>query len=143
MEDEIIQIAPSLSEIREFFDKTVIRKMCDGSFEILQDGSSDVNFPKNNDTGEASEQDLFVIKTIGDTDVKYNICTLGAKFHVGFGVPVTVKINDCVYSFNMHKTAKGRIDGMKKLYAENGIELGTVLKAKYNAKNQEIIFEIQ
>lgn len=143
VENEIIQIAPSLSEIREFFDKTVIRKMCDGSFEILPDSSSDVNFQKNNDAGEASEQDLSVIKTIGDTDVKYNICTLGAKFHVGFGVPVTVKINDCVYSFNMHKTAKGRIDGMKKLYAEHGIELGTVLKATYNAKDQEIIFEIQ
>lgn len=117
--------------------------MCDGTFEILPDSSSDVHFQKNSDTGEASEQDLFVVKTIGDTDVKYNICTLGAKFHVGFGVPVTVKINDCVYSFNMHKTAKGRIDGMKRLYAENGIELGTVLKATYNAKNQEIILEVQ
>lgn len=143
VEDEIIQIAPTLSEIRDFFDETVIRKMCDGTFEILPDSSSDVHFQKNSDTGEASEQDLFVIKTIGDTDVKYNICTLGAKFHVGFGVPVTVKINDCVYSFNMHKTAKGRIDGMKRLYAENGIELGTVLKATYNAKNQEIILEVQ
>ena len=54
-----------------------------------------------------------------------------------------IKINGKVYSTKSHNTTKGRIDGMKKLYAENGIELGTVLKAKYNAKNQEIIFEIQ
>lgn len=70
VEDEIIQTAPALSEIREFFDKTVIRKMCDGSFEILPDKFFRCKFPKNNDAGEASEQDLSVIKTIGDTDVK-------------------------------------------------------------------------
>ena len=141
VEDEIIQIAPSLSEIREFVDETVMRKMCDGSFEILTESSPDVNFPKNTDASEASEQDLCVVKTIGDTDVKYNICTLGAKFHVGFGVPVTVKINGRVYSAKSHKTAKGRIDGMKKLYSENGIVLGDKLKASYIAESREILFE--
>ena len=143
VEDEIIQIAPALSEIRDFFDETVLKKMCDGSFDMLTNNSLTAKIQNNTNTGEASEQELYVVKTIGDTDVKYNICTFGAKFHIGFGVPVTIKINDYVYSFNMHKTAKGRIDGMKKLYAENGIELGTVLKATYNAKNQEIILEIQ
>ena len=143
VEDEIIQIAPALSEIREFFDETVVKKMCDGSFDMLVDNSIPAVISNDTNSGEASGQDLCVVKTIGDTDVKYNICTFGAKFHIGFGVPVTIRINDYVYSFNMHKTAKGRIDGMKKLYAENGIVLGTVLKATYNAKNQEIILEIQ
>ena len=143
MLNRIIQIAPALSEIREFFDETVVKKMCDGSFDMLVDNSIPAVISNDTNSGEASGQDLCVVKTIGDTDVKYNICTFGAKFHIGFGVPVTIRINDYVYSFNMHKTAKGRIDGMKKLYAENGIVLGTVLKATYNAKNQEIILEIQ
>lgn len=143
VEDEIIQIAPALSEIRVFFDETVIKKMCDGSFGMLEDNSFTTITPNDISASETSEQDLYVVKTIGDTDIKYNICTFGAKFHIGFGVPITIKINDYVYSFNMHKTVKGRIDGMKKLYAENHVELGTVLKATYNAKKQEIILKIQ
>ena len=118
-------------------------KMRDGSFDMLLDNSLTEKSRNKTGIGEASEQDLYAVKTIGNTDVKYNICTFGARFHIGFGVPVTVKINEHVYSLNMHKTAKGRIDGMKKLYAENGIKVGTVLKAAYNAKNQEIILELQ
>ena len=69
------------------------------------------------------QADLVVEKEIRNTDVKYNICTFGSKFHIGFGVSVTIKINGKEYSAKSHKTAKGRIDGMKKLYFENGITL--------------------
>lgn len=41
----------------------------------------------------------------------------------------------------MHKTAKGRIDGMKKLYAENGIELGDKLCATFQAETKKILLE--
>ncbi|WP_461810954.1 tetratricopeptide repeat protein [Faecalimonas sp.] len=143
VENEIVEIAPSLRGIREFFDKTVLEKMCDGSFDMISDDYKIVSTEKKDNRGEAMRQDLFVVKIIGDTDVKYNICTFGAKFHIGFGVPITIKINGNVYSFKMHNTVKGRIDGMKKLFTENNIELGTVLNASYDAENHELNLAIQ
>lgn len=140
VEDEIIEIAPSLSEIRYFFDKTVLEKMCDSSFDMIS-ADSKIPFDDKDNCAEATNHDLFVVKTIGDTDVKYNICTFGAKFHIGFGVPVTIIINGTSYEFKMHKTAKGRIDGMKKLYAENGIELGDKLCATFQAETKKILLE--
>lgn len=90
---------------------------------------------------EETKATLEVEKEIGNTDVKYNICTFGSKFHVGFGVTVTIRINGKMYSAKSHKTAKGRIDGMKKLYSENGIVLGDRLKATYIAESSEILLE--
>lgn len=88
-----------------------------------------------------STGDLFVEKKIGETDVKYNICTFGSKFHIGFGVPVVVRINGRSYECKMHKMTKGRIDGMKKLYTENQIVLGDILRASYSQKDNVILLE--
>lgn len=95
--------------------------------------------PASEDTGKGA--DLYIEKTIGKTDVDYNICTFGAKFHIGFGVPVTIEIGGRSYSCRTHKSVKGRIDGMKKLYAEHGIGLGDVLRASYTAADQTIRIE--
>ena len=141
VEDEIIQIAPELSEIRDFFDETVVKKMCDGSFDMSADNALTPIIQKDTNTGEASEQDLYVVKTIGYTDVKYNICTFGANFHIGFDQQVTIKINEKEYTAKSHNTVKGRINGTKKLYSENGIVLGDKLKATYISELKEIHLE--
>ena len=86
--------------------------------------------------------DLYTTKTIGQTDIKYNICTFGAKFHIGFGVPVVININGKSYSCKMHNSVKGRIDGMKKIYDDNNIQLGDELKASYSAVDQVITLEL-
>lgn len=91
--------------------------------------------------GESIGHDLVVEKTIGQTDIRYNICTFGSKFHIGFGVSVTIIINGNTYQCRTHNTAKGRIDGMKRLYAENGIGVGDVLRATYVAESHEILLE--
>ena len=75
--------------------------------------------------------DLSVEKVIGKTDIKYNICTFGAKFHIGFGRVVTIQINGKTYEGKTHNSVKGRIDGMKKLFVENDIKLGDHIVAKY------------
>lgn len=90
---------------------------------------------------EVEKADLTVEKVIGNTDVKYNICTFGSKFHIGFDVPVTIRMNGKEYSAKSHKSVKGRIDGMKKLYSENGIELGDKLRVTYYSGIREIHLE--
>lgn len=92
-------------------------------------------------TGERADHDMSVEKIIGSTDIKYNICTFGAKFHIGFGVPVTIRINGNEYKAKMHNKTKGRVDGIKKLYKENGIEQGDRLKAFYLSAEQAIELE--
>lgn len=90
---------------------------------------------------EAASQNLSVIKKIGETDLKYKICTFGAKFHIGFGVPVTIIMNGKRYSCRTHKSAKGRIDGLKQFYAENDISLGDEIKAVYSPADGTVILE--
>lgn len=85
--------------------------------------------------------DLIVEKIIGETDMKYNICTFGAKFHIGFGVQILININGRTYECKTHNSVKGRIDGMKKLYVENGVGLGNRLKASYFGEDKLIILQ--
>lgn len=141
VEDEIIAIAPKYKTIRDFFDKVVVTQMSNRNYEVPSNIVK-LSVNKNTTTNrEGTDQDLYVDKKIGDTDVKYNICTFGSKFHIGFGVPVTIQINGNTYQCKTHNTAKGRIDGMKKLYAENNIALGDVLKATYSAEDKAIRIE--
>lgn len=85
--------------------------------------------------------DLKTIKVIGQTDIKYNICTFGAKFHIGFGVQVVIQMGDNIYRCKTHNGVKGRIDGLKKFYSENNINLGDRLEAKYISKDNMIIIK--
>lgn len=85
-----------------------------------------------------SNADLVAEKEIGPTDIKYSICTLGAKFHIGFGVPVTVQINGKSYNCKTHTSSKGRIGGMGKVYSKNNIVLGDTIQAAYSAKDNII-----
>lgn len=52
--------------------------------------------------------DLNVEKVIGNTDVKYNICTFGSKSHMGFGVQVTIEINGKTYECKNTQINKGK-----------------------------------
>ena len=81
---------------------------------------------------------LHTTKTLGTTDMKYNICTFGAAFHIGAGVPVTLAIGGKRYERKTHNTVKGRIDGMKQLYVSHGLKLGDVLDAQYSPTENTI-----
>lgn len=82
--------------------------------------------------------DLHVVKTLGTTDVKYNICTFGSAFHIGWNQPVAVVIGGKRYERKMHSTGKGRMDGMKQIYADHGLGLGDVLDARYSAAERTV-----
>lgn len=101
----------------------------------------DDDFWNIKETNTDVTENLVVEKVIGNTDMKYSICTLGAKFHIGFGVKVTLKINGKQYNVKFHNSSKGRIDGMKKVYSENGIVLGDRLRATYIAELNEVHLE--
>lgn len=88
---------------------------------------------------EIADHDLETEKVLGKTDIKYNICTFGANFHIGFGVQLIIKINGYKYNCKTHKSSKGRIDGMKKIYMDNNIKLGDRLYARYSAA-QNVLF---
>ena len=79
-----------------------------------------------------------MVKTLGPTDVKYNICTFGAAFHISLGQSVTVEIGGKRYERKMHNTGKGRLDGMRQIYADHGLGLGDALDARYVASERTI-----
>ena len=79
-----------------------------------------------------TEEDLETTKTISHTDISYKICTFGAAFHIGFGIPVQLKLGENVYSCKTHKKTKGRVDGLTAFYtAEKQIKEGDRFLAKY------------
>lgn len=75
--------------------------------------------------------DLEVTKTLTATDVKYGILTFGTKFHIGFSLPVTVMAGGEAYTGKTHATTKGRIDGLKRMFAEQGLREGDRVRASY------------
>ena len=83
--------------------------------------------------------DLVTEKSLDKVDIKYNICKLGAEFDVGAGKPVILEINGNEYPRKMHSHIKGRIDGMKQVYEENGLGLGDALWAEYYAEEGRIL----
>lgn len=87
------------------------------------------------------EYDLHTTKEIGTTDVKYNILTLGAKFHIGFGSPVTIQMDHHSYQVKMHNSVKGRIDGLKQFYQDHNLELGSKLEIGYSRQKNLIFIE--
>lgn len=84
------------------------------------------------------DSNLHTVKTLGTTDIKYHICTFGSAFHIGFGAPVTVVMDGIHYERKMHNATKGRVDGMKQLYADHDLKLGDVLDARYSAAERTI-----
>ena len=72
------------------------------------------------------------------TNLNYGILTMGSRFHIGFGVPVTVFLDDGIYSGKTHSTAKGRVDGLKQLFTDSALALGDVLRARYVASEGAI-----
>ena len=103
------------------------------SVDVLSADETDVEIDQN------GQYDLYVEKKIGNTDIKYNICTFGAKFHIGFGRTVKITMNGKEYDCKTHNSAKGRIDGLKKLFAENEIKSGDVIRAEYYAGQNLIV----
>lgn len=104
--------------------------LADFKDDLLVDGM----FPISEEEPEIKLEnpyDLYVEKTIGETDIKYNICTFGAKFHIGFDRQIKISFNGTIYEGKTHKTVKGRVGGLKTMYTENHIGVGDVLQAGY------------
>lgn len=78
---------------------------------------------------------------INTTDAKYNIITLGVKGFMGFDETVIVRCNGTEYVKTTHKTAKGRIDGFKEIYAQNDIVEGDWLAVTCDYDNKVITLE--
>ena len=69
-----------------------------------------------------------VKKVLNGTDIKYNILTCGAGLALPFDTAVEVVCGGKVYGCKTHSTTKGRIGGMKAVFAENGLKEGDELK---------------
>ncbi|MCI8659022.1 MAG: sel1 repeat family protein [Lachnospiraceae bacterium] len=135
VENEIMSVAPEYRDIMEYFNAVVVEPMSRG---VMNGALAGIFKAAESEKNEAFETDLYTEKKIGETDVKYNICTFGSKFHIGFGISVVLIINGRQYNCKTHNTVKGRMDGMKKLYDDNGIILGDVLRAEYSAADRSI-----
>lgn len=84
---------------------------------------------------------LTVEKTMGTTDVKYKICTAGAKFDIGQGKELTVECDGKQYKAKMHSSAKGRIDGLSAMYSAVGVQVGDVYHLTYEEERNTIVFK--
>lgn len=84
---------------------------------------------------------LETIKTLGPTDIKYNICTFGVKFNLGCGRRLRFSINGKEYLCKTHNSVKGRVDGMKKLFSENALQQGDTLQARYYADSDMVFLK--
>lgn len=82
--------------------------------------------------GAASLLELEVEKSLTATNINYGILTLGSKFHIGFGIPVSVVFNGSCYSGKTHSTSKGRVDGLRQLFSDHVLAQGDVLRARYD-----------
>ena len=83
-----------------------------------------------------------VKKVIGNTDIKYKICTAGSKFTVPAGRQLTVIYNSKSYTAKVHNSAKGRLDGLSAFYKENDISLGDELELCYD-EDSNIVYIIK
>lgn len=81
----------------------------------------------------ASPGDLEAEKALTATNLNYGILTMGAPFHIGFGVPVTVVFGSSRYAGKTHSTSKGRVDGVKRLFTDHSLAQGDVVRARYAA----------
>lgn len=77
-------------------------------------------------------------KDLTSTDVKYGILTLGSKFPIGTGVPVTVCFHGSRYAAKTHNTSKGRVDGLRKLFTDHGLQPGQTLEVWYDPAENTI-----
>ncbi|SEL21337.1 MULTISPECIES: hypothetical protein [unclassified Butyrivibrio] len=79
------------------------------------------------------------IKKLGHTDVQYKIMTFGKDFDIGAGTSVTVQYEHNQYQAKMHSKAKGRIDGLAKLYQYSNFSEGDVISAEWDENTRLII----
>ena len=79
-------------------------------------------------------------KVLTSTDVKYGILTFGKKLaDVPVGTPCTLYYNGNTYSCKAHKTTRGRIDGLRRLYIDNPeLQEGARVTATYDDDEGEI-----
>ena len=145
VEDEILEIVPEYAPIRKFFDETVFGQKSDmGGLRPEMPASAPALEEKTADAAgerEKANEDLETVKCFTETDLKYAICTFGAKFHIGYGVPVTLIFDGKRYDLRSHNKVKGRFDGMRKFYNENHIDLGREYTAKYDCQRSTITLE--
>ena len=137
VEEEILSIVPEYRSIREYFDKIVIEPMNSG-VSCAAEPPGEKTKPETISMQEDYAGDMTTQKKITAADVKYNICSMGAKFHVGFGVQLTITIDGKRYPCKSHNSIKGRIDGLKRFYIENDIAVDTLFIAEYSAEQRII-----
>ena len=144
-EQYILSVERSEPIRKSWFDRKLDQEVLDAfhsktrSIDLIPDTIHEEEQKSKNTEGNKTMADLKVEKVIGNTDVKYNICTFGSKFHIGFGVQVTIEINGKTYECKTHNSVKGRIDGMKKLFTENDIKLGDCIDACYYKDENRVV----
>ena len=81
--------------------------------------------------GTDSFQEEHILK---DGEWKYGFIAMGAARHIGFDQKLTIKYsNGGTYETHTHRSIKGRIDGLKKLFRENNLEAGDRLHLIYDS----------
>ncbi len=107
--------------------------------EILTVSSSTNNIIVRKKNGAAElTQDAVIEKTIGNTDIKYNILTCGSSFNIGENKSIALVYNQKEYAAKMHSTVKGRIDGLKSFYIDTALKKGDRCTLKYVFEERKV-----
>ena len=75
--------------------------------------------------------------------MKYNLLLLGSSAHIGYGREVSLQWRDgsTIIRKHMHKTIKGRIDGLQLLYREKNVVEGETLRVSYDSSKRLLTLE--
>ncbi len=147
---EFLSTTINVDEKATLFLNKVIEVLCQGSDDVkpevlekMKDAlsiSSSTNNVRIETSGKVMElnENKTIERTIGLTEEKYKIITLGSSMHVGFGKEIVFVWNDISYNVKMHRGVKGRIDGLSKFYSDSGIREGDVLQLDYDYERNQI-----
>ena len=91
--------------------------------------------------GGASAIGVCLQKTLTASDIKYGILTFGSKLDLDSGAPITVVFGEQRYSAKVSRSNKGRVDGVKRLFTDFGLEEGDALQVNYVEADGAIYLE--
>ena len=90
--------------------------------------------PTVSESDTSAVGDFVLTHKAGKSEIKYGFILLGTSRNLGLGQEVSVRCGEGKPVLKrMHKSTEGRLDGLTKIYRDNGIQTGTLLRVSYDS----------
>ena len=103
----------------------------------IDENTKEVTVKKVIPINTSVNNEMFLTRTLSDTEAKYGILTLGKEAkNIGMtvGTNISIMIDGKVFreSITTHKSVVGRIDGMTAAYSEKILNSGDKVEVRYD-----------